>query len=73
LKSEGVQGAVAIAGGREELFRKKFLSPPCTPLTLQKLFGKGICDRYFVKQIILFAPSLKFLKGWGLGGRETFS
>jgi len=36
----GVQGAVAIAGGREELFRKKFLSPPCTPLTLQKPFRR---------------------------------
>jgi len=35
-------GAVAIAGGREELFRKKFLSPPCTPLTLQKLFEKWV-------------------------------
>jgi len=50
------EGAVAIAGGREELFRKKFLSPPCTP-SLYKNFSKnGLCDRYFVKQNILFDP-----------------
>jgi len=42
-------GAVAIAGGREELFRKKFLSPPCTPLTLQKLFEKWDLRQIFCK------------------------
>jgi len=41
------EGADAIAGGREKLFRKKLLSPPCTPLTLPKLFQKRwFCDRY---------------------------
>jgi len=34
------EGAVAIAGGREELFRKKFLSPPCTPPHSSKTFRK---------------------------------
>jgi len=43
------------------------------PLTLQKLLGKGICDRDFIKQNILFDPSLKFLKEWGLGGKPRFA
>jgi len=38
----GRMGGVALAGGREKLFRKKLLSPPCTPLTLQKLFEKMV-------------------------------
>jgi len=52
---------------------EKSSSLPPAPPSLFKNFSKNeLCDRYFVKQNILFDPSLKFLKEWGFGGRKTF-
>jgi len=54
-------------------FVEGYLQQPPAPPSLFKNFSKnGLCDRYFVKQNILFDPSLRFLKEWGFGGKENF-